>query len=463
MSDEWVVVLEFMILAVLLILGTVIKRKVAVFRKLIIPISMIAGFLGLIAGSEVLGIISLDPQRLGRYVYHLMAVGFIALTLKDRPINRDRVVTRTGAFIVSTYVIQGIIGFGISIVFLYTLMPGIFPAFGLLLPLGFGQGPGQAFSIGTQWEAMGFQDGGNIGLSVATFGFVWACIGGVLFMNIMLRKGKYKRKIAENKSITKIHEEDDSGDIPLSESIDRISIQLSMIGVVYLGTFLLLNGLDLVLNNFGTFGQTLAQMFWGFHFLVGSLLALVFNAILKFLKKRKIVNRRYPNNYLLSRISSGAFDFMITASISAISITVLRRYLAPTLLMTTLGGLATAFWAYFVAKKVMKRDILEYTLGFFGTYTGTLSTGMALLREVDPNFNTHVAEHIVLGSGVALFLGVPLMLVLSIPTVGYVSNKPIMYLYTFLALIAYLAVLLGILFWARKRSPVDAVLETEKA
>lgn len=456
MSDEWVVVIDFTILAVLLIIGTIIKRKIPLFQKFIIPISMIAGFLGLIAGSEMLGIISLNPERLGRYVYHLMAVGFIALTLKDRPVNREKVVIKTGAFIVSTYVIQGIIGFTVSIIFLYTFMPGIFPAFGLLLPLGFGQGPGQAFSIGTQWQEMGFADGGNIGLSVATFGFVWACIGGVIFMNIMLRKGKYAKKISENKAMKMIQEEDESGDIPLSESIDRITIQLSMIGLIYLCTFLLLQGLSLLLDGLGTFGQTLAQMFWGFHFLIGSLLALIFNTILKKLKQAKIVNRKYPNNYLLSRISSGAFDFMIAASISAISITVLRNYLAPTLIMTTLGGLATALWSYFVAKRVMKKDILEYTLGFFGTYTGTLSTGMALLREVDPQFNTHVAEHIVLGSGLALFFGVPLMLVLSIPAVGYVTNRPILYLYTFLALFAYLAVLLLILFWQKKKTGAAA-------
>jgi ESS family glutamate:Na+ symporter len=73
---------------------------------------------------------------------------------------------------------------------------------------------------------------------------------------------------------------------------------------------------------------------------------------------------------------------------------------------------------------------------------------MALLREVDPQFESGTAEDMVMGSGLALFLGLPLMLIINIPIMGFRLNQPIYYFYTMLALIAYFAIMY--IFWFRK-------------
>ncbi|EOD00731.1 sodium/glutamate symporter [Caldisalinibacter kiritimatiensis] len=442
MDASWSIVVDFTLLSLFLGIATYLKRRVHFLQRFIIPTSMVAGFIGLILGPEVLNIVDLDIQRLGNIVYHLMAIGFIALALKDRNREKNKEVTKTGAYIVSTYLIQGIVGLGVSLILVNTLYPDLFPPFGLLLPLGYGQGPGQAYSIGTQWEQLGFSNGGNIGLSVATLGFLWACIIGILLINFLTHKKK-AYKILEPKTTEpkKIYEESEQGDIPLSGSIDRISIQLFLIGIVYLATYLTLRGLSIVLNPLGNFGQTLSQLLWGFHFIIGTIYAILLRVIFDFQKKRGKMTHNYPNNYLLQRISGGAFDFMITASISAISIYTLKEYIVPILLITSLGGLVTVLYTIFLCKKIFKKHILEYIVALYGMLTGTISTGLALLKEVDPNFETPVAENLVLGSAIGLFLGLPLMLILNIPVFAYVSNQPQMYAYTFLAFIGYLSVL----------------------
>lgn len=452
MEMHWQPVFDFSVLSLTIILGTILKRKVPIFGKILIPNAILAGFIGFLINSEGLSLVSIAPERLGEYVYHLMAIGFIALALKQREVTRTGNVFRVGCFIVSTYVLQGILGFGLSLFFFLTFIPDIFPSFGLLLPLGFGQGPGQAYSIGTQWEAMGFSHGGNIGLTIATIGFLWACIGGVIFINLLRKFRTDDAAAAPGESHThRIFEEDEGGDIPLSESIDRITIQVSMIGLVYLLTYLTLLGLTKALSGFGTFGATLSNLLWGFHFILGSVYGLAFNGILSFLQKKKIVNRRYPNNYLLSRISGGAFDFMIAASITAISLQVIVENAIPLLVITVTGGLLTAWYSWFVAKKVFRNHVTEYAAVFFGTYTGTLSTGMALLREVDPDFRTSVAEEIVLGSGIALILGFPLLLILNIPAIGYMTKQPELYALTLTLLVVYFLILAGLLFYRKRR------------
>ncbi|MTI46624.1 sodium/glutamate symporter [Sporosalibacterium faouarense] len=448
MNNAWTIVIDFTWLALFIIIANILKSRIKALKKFIIPTSVIAGFIGLILGPEILKIIPFDGERFGTIVYHLMAIGFIAISLKDRNTKKkSKTILNSGIHIVTTYLVQGIVGFGIALILFYTVFPDLFVSFGLLLPLGFGQGPGQAYSIGSSWEAIGLTDGGNIGLTIATFGFLWASIIGVPLMNYLVKKNKIK-KHDENihKNHVKIKEEMEPEEIPLSESLDKISIQLSLIGIVYLATYLSLTGITKALEPMGTFGQTLSQLLWGFHFNIGAVYGILMRFIFNKLKQKEIIMHSYPNNYLLQRIAGGSFDFMITASIAAISIYTLKVFVVPIILVTTLGGIITAGYTIFMCKKLFKENTLENIVGFYGMQTGTISTGMALLKAVDPHFDSDAAENLVIGSAVALAFGFPLMLVLNIPIVGYVNNQPIMYLYTMLALIGYLLFLYFLLY-----------------
>lgn len=454
MNKEWLEVVEIgslvlacIWLSLFITIANILKSRIKVLKDFIIPTSVIAGFIGLILGPEILKLISFDAKHLGALVYHLMAIGFIAISLKDRKRKANKSFLNSGVLIVSTYLVQGIIGFGISLILFYTIFPDLFVGFGLLLPLGYGQGPGQAFSIGSSWEKLGFLYGGNIGLTIATFGFLWASLIGIPLMNYLRRRNKIKRHDSKvHTPRVKLHEESEPEEIPLSEGLDKISIQISMIGLVYLATYLTLVGLSRLLDPLGTIGQTISDLLWGFHFTIGSVYGILTKTIWDKLRQKNIVTSSAPNNYLLQRIAGGAFDFMITASIAAISIQALKGYVAPIILVTTIGGIVTALYLIFMCKKLFKENTLENIVGFFGMQTGTISTGMALLRGVDPDFDSDGAENLVIGSAVALFFGFPLMIVLSLPITGYKTGQPIFYLYTLLLFIAYLLFLFFLLY-----------------
>ncbi|MDD4344188.1 MAG: sodium:glutamate symporter [Eubacteriales bacterium] len=446
MNQNWVMIIDFLWLSLFIGIGIFFKRKVYFFRKYLFPTAIIAGFIGLLLGPEILNVVNLNSERLGSLVYHLMAIGFIAIALKKRERIHSRNIFNSGVYIVSIYIVQGIVGLLLSMFMVNTFFPNLFPAFGLLLPLGFGQGPGQAYAIGSQWEEIGFFQGGNIGLSIATIGFLWACIVGVILMNYLIKKNIFKINFNKTNSVKeKIHEEMDSGELPLAASLDDISIQLFLIGVVYLATYLSLLGLNRILLPLGSFGETLAQLLWGFHFIIGTIYAILLRVGFDILKKMNIMTHEYPNNYMLQRIAGGSFDFMIAAAITAISLKTLRYYLIPTLIITTAGGVITILYILWMTRRIFKEDTFENTLAFYGTYTGTISTGMALLKEIDPGFHSQASENIVLGSGVALVFGFPLLMILNIPIFGYVTNQPSMYLVALLAFFIYFGVLYLIL------------------
>jgi len=428
-------------------LAVLIKRLIPVFRRYLIPNSIIAGFFGLILGPNLLKILPLDPDTLGGIIYHLMAIGFISLSLRNpQKQKKDWNSMNAGLIIVTTYLIQGIFGFAMS--FLWSLADkDVFPVMGLILPLGFGQGPGQAFSIGNQWQELGMANGGAIGLAIAAAGFGWATIGGIIILNILLknRRKKYEHIDIEDKKsiVVKDYEFSD---------MDGLTIQFVFVGIVYAAVYLLLGGMNLLLANLGTFGESLGMVLWGFHFVFGAILAIVFRRIYNKAHEKGIAKEKYLNNFLLQRIAGFVFDFMVAASISAVTFERIAKSFWPIFFITFAGGILTFVYVSFVVRKTMKEHRLANTIAFFGNLTGTISTGMALLREVDPLMKSGATENLIFGSGVAIFFGFPLLALLSLPPIGLKEGNPMMYLYTFLGLVVYAFFLFG--YWyllARRR------------
>lgn len=449
MESDFSYVWDIMVVALFLGAASLLERYVPLFKKYFIPTAIVAGFIGLLAGPQMLNLVPFSGDHLSVIVYHLMSVAFIALALKRPKREKSTEAVKTGLFIVSGYVVQGLVGFGLSLFLTYTFFPRLFPAFGMLLPLGYGQGAAQAFSMGRQWEADGFANGGNIGLSVAALGLLWSCIGGIPLMNYLIRVKKIlpARSGGASRSAPAPKETEEE-----EVSAESFTTQLVLIGVIYLLTYLTIAGLSALLSRAGTFGQTFSNMLWGFSFIVGTVLALLFRAGYDLLLSKKLVKKEIASNFLLDRISGGTFDFMIAASIAAISVTVLREYIVPTLIIGTIGGFVTIWYTVFVCRRIYRTDTLENILTLYGTLTGIVSTGLALVKEIDPDLESTAPRNVVLGSGTGLFIGLPLMLLLGVPIVGIVAHRPILYLYTMLALAAYLVVLLLLMFLRRPKA-----------
>lgn len=76
----WTFVIQFGMLAGILLLANVLSRKVKLVRKAMIPTSVLGGFIALLFRS--LGILPMDGTFLEYITYHAIAIGFIALSLR---------------------------------------------------------------------------------------------------------------------------------------------------------------------------------------------------------------------------------------------------------------------------------------------------------------------------------------------------------------------------------------------
>lgn len=451
-TDLWNAVIQIGVIALFLLLANVLRRKIPFFRKSLMPTAVLAGFLFLIL--RTVGLYPFDTTILETLTYHGIAIGFIAMSLRvvKKDGTRDSALTapKSGALIVSTYLIQGIAGLGLSLLLFYTLMPTLFPASGILLPMGYGQGPGQANNIGSTFEdGYGFAGGRSFGLALAAAGYLCACIVGVIYINVLARKQRRERAAHEDisGSIVTVADFQDENEIPIAESLDKFSVQCALVLLVYLLTFLFSWGVDSLLTRFAPgVAKTVSSLLWGFNFVIGTLIAMLTRKVLGLFRKTKAMTRQYQNNYLLSRISGLAFDIMIVCGIASINIEDLSGLWVPFVLMAVAGGVVTFFWLKWLSKRLYPAYSEEAFVSMYGMMTGTISSGVMLLREIDPNFRTPAANNLLTGSASAIVFGAPMLLL-----VGLAPRSMTLTWVTFGLLFLYLALLLLFLLLVKGR------------
>jgi len=447
----WNFVVQMGMIAVIIILSNIIRRRVPVIKKALMPTSVIAGFIALVL--RLTNVLKLDVTLMEMVTYHTIAIGFIALSLiipkREKNYSKALAGSKTGALIVSTYLLQGVIGLIVSIALAYTLRPELFKAAGILLPMGFGQGPGQANNVGSTYEALGFYGGQSFGLSIAAMGFVAACIVGVIYINILKRKNLLRKTSGTDAQGTaNIEDFENKNEIPVSESIDRFSIQIALVFVVYLATWLLATGITKLLQAAGSdFAKSLIPIIWGFNFIFGSLLAVIIRGIIKLCRNIGWIKRQYQNNYLLARISGYSFDLMIVTGICTINFEKLSGLWLPFILMCAIGTVLTLLYLQWICKKLYPNYYYEGFLSIFGMMTGVISSGILLLREIDPKFETPAANNLVLGSSFAIGFGIPMLIL-----IGMAPKSDMMAIVTLGCCVAYFFILLLYMFLVKPRT-----------
>ena len=450
----WNFIIQFGLIAGLLLFANILTRKIMFIRKAMIPTAVLGGFIALFL--REMNLIPMDGYFLEKVTYHTIGIGFIALSLRIPAKNSEKEKSdltgiKSGALIVSTYLVQGITGLIISIGLAYTIMPDFFKAAGILLPMGFGQGPGQANNVGSSYEQLGFAGGQSFGLSIAAAGFICACVVGVFYINIVSRHKQITvQKSAYVSGSVTVEDFQDENEIPISQSVDRFSVQFALVLLIYLATYLVSLGITSLLADVAPgLSKTLSPLIWGFNFITGSLLATGCRLGFDALTKAKVMTRQYPNNYLLSRISGISFDFMTIAGIASIEFKELKGLWIPFILIAITGGIVTYYYLLWLCKKIYPGYVHEGMVSMYGMLTGTISSGVVVLREIDPEFKTPAANNLLTGSSFAIALGAPMLIF-----IGLAPESDNMLFVTLGLLVAYLIPLLLIMLKAHRKKAV---------
>ncbi len=446
MNFNWSIFIELGIISVALLIGTVIRAKIKFFQKFLIPNSITGGILLLLFYTLAAPHLGMDTSFLENLVYHLLNISFVAIALRrgEQRSTKRGVAYSTSITILSVYVIQGITGMAVMLILMKTFMPNLFPTFGFFVPLGFALGPGQAFAIGSKWEAAayGFEGAGSVGLTFAAIGFFWAIFGGVFLVNLAVRKGWIKRfrdtNIQEIENKSGLYQKHESFPVGAhlttqSEAIETFSFNIAVILIVYLCSFLFLKLLTFILAFAGPLGMSLAESFWGISFIFAALFGLIARKFIKLVGGSHILE-----SGTLTRMAGFSVDFMVAASIGAISVKMVVQYWVPILALGVITGIVTIVTLIWIGSRLFLNYKFERIILIYGALTGTLPSGLTLLRVVDPEFNTPASADYIPAAGIMFIMAIPYIFMADFPAYAVRDGNPFYYWLTGIIFAAYL-------------------------
>lgn len=407
-------VFDLLLLCAMLIAARMLAARVPGYQKLALPPAVLAGFLGLAVGPSGFGLVELDAHTIEAVVYHGLAIVFLAMTLRPRgKTTSARGGTSMGFAI--PWITSGQAVYGLGLVLAWNAVLGVLhPGVGLMLPLGFSQGPGQALSLGSAWEDMGMVDGAQIGLAVAATGYVVCILMGLVYFHGARMLGWHDPPVPEEeKSVSPEAAVAASG---TAFGLEPLMGQLAVVGTGYLVVYGILVGISGLLAD----NPQGAATVWGFHFLFAIIVATVMRLGIKGLKLEGATD-----DVLLGRIAGVAVDLGSAAAITAIKFEVVGMWLGPIMAVAIPGALGTLVACIWLARRAFPDRPFSHSLVLFGTLTGTLPTGLTLLRLVDPELRGPAARNMVMGTALSILPAAPMLVVLlPMPVFGWPDTFP---------------------------------------
>lgn len=389
--------MAFGLASVMLCLGMFLRAKVSFFRKMLIPSSVIGGIVGILFMNIVSGMevdIGTSPEMYTMIVNHLFTISFISISLTSTPRKSST----------AKDVMKGAVGLGLVWCLLYAVTPlaatmivsilgksrDMDAVYGMLIQFAFCQGPGQSAAYGAIFEQYGWSNASTVAIAFSVVGFMAAFLVGIPAAKMGIEKGIAKNCGKLDEAILKgylVKEEQKEymvKDTTCSSNIETLAFHFALIGVCYI----LAVGIARILAYIpGFLGSSMSGMM----FMNGMYAAY----IIKWLMKRLHLDFLQENT-LQGKITGWTADYLVVCAFMAVSVSIIKDWILVILIVSAAITVITALVCFYFGARFGGTNDFERTLGLYGTCTGTVPSGVALVRIVDPNF--HTATSVELGA-----------------------------------------------------------------
>ena len=395
----------FIILAILLLIAVFIKQKIKLLQQLYIPESIIAGAIALLLGSEVLGAIAfkinpdvllvngLFPQSIQDIWLQtpevLINIVFAALFLGEKIPNPKDIWQKTApqvAFGQSLAWGQYAIAIGL-VTFVLIPLFDVNPLAGTLVEIAFEGGHGTAAGMATTLDKLGFPEGGNLALGLATVGIITGIIGGTILIQWGEKKGYIDNKLDNQGKL--MVENPEEAEISTKRTvllentgIDYLSLNFGFTALAIAIGWLILKLLFWIESiSWGKSGLEIAEAVPLFP------MALIGGIIIQLILNRFDVEYLIDRN-LQEKIGGVAVDFLIASALAAINLTILGENIGIFLSLAVVGIIWNIVAFVYIAPRIIPIYWFERGLGDMGQSMGVTATGILLIRMVDPENKT---------------------------------------------------------------------------
>jgi ESS family glutamate:Na+ symporter len=413
MSGE-VIGLSLIVLTIFLGIGMAIRIITPAIQKIFLPSSIIAGLLMLLLGPEVLG--KLSDRYIGEGVPTsggifkkemvevwsdlpglLINIVFACLFLgKEIPSFRKMWKTAGPQISFAHMVAWGQYVFGILLAY-FVLAPffGLPHLAGALLEIGFLGGHGTSAGLSDTFADLGFEEGKDIALGLATIGVISGVVIGIIAINWGARKGKTNilenpHDISKSKltGLVKKENREKAGELPVRTTlIEALTLHTAFIGLAILIGYAILEAF--------VFLEKLTWGEWTNTYIVKYVPIFpiaMFGGVLIQLVLGKFDRFGILDSKLINRIQGLSLDLLIASAIASLSLSVIGNYLIPFLLLSFTGIAWNLIAFMLIAPKIMPDYWFERGIGCLGQSMGMTATGLLLIQIVDPEKESPAME-----------------------------------------------------------------------
>jgi ESS family glutamate:Na+ symporter len=440
------IAISLLVLFVVLVLGGFVRSRVRWLQALFVPTSVVAGFLGLLIGPQVLGQLAANIPWLAAGLLSsttlaiwaefpglLINVVFACILLGKTLPGIGTIWQRSAPHILFGYSLsfgQYALGLILAITVLVPFF-GMSPLSGGLLEISFTGGHGTAAGMSSTFQDLGFEEGTDLALGLATIGLVMGIVLGTWLVNRAVRSSKVTiarqepTQAKEDYDINKIQEYDAPEPSQTDTATSPLTVHLVLVGVaIILGWAIQLGLIWLESWLFGRWEEVgiIAHIpLFPFTIIGGALLQL-------FLLNRKL--DRGVKRETINQISGTALDLLIVTAIATMSLSVLGDNWGPILLMSIVALGWSVFAVVFIAPRIYTHRWFEHSMGDFGQSSGTVATGFLLINMSDPRNQTDATEAFgykqllfepFIGGGLITAISLPLIAAFGAVTIGIVS------------------------------------------
>ena len=386
----------FAVLSLLLVCGKLLRLNFSFLQRLYLPSSVIGGLVGLLAVSLFREHIPAEWISCAqKFPGFLINVIFATLFLGVATPRLGKVVRIAFPQLCFGQLLawgQYVLGLGLA-GFLLVPLFGVPPAFGNLLEIGFQGGHGTVGGMSESFKSFGWEDGIDLGLTVATAGMIVGVVVGMALVNWAYKRGYVKEVRAfddrpehERRGIHPPQARPDAGrQTVCSDSIDSLAWHIAIVGLAVGIGYLLLLGLQHTEG--ALFPNASRRLFKGFPLFPLCMIG----GVLMQTAVTRCGGSLLVDHGQMQRLSGAALDFLVLSAVATIKISVVAANWAPLLALIVAGTLLSLLMVVFLAPRLFKEAWFERSIAEFGQSTGVTATGLLLLRSVDPESRTIAA------------------------------------------------------------------------
>jgi len=376
-NSIFVSIAGLLIIGFLLIFGRRLKFAIQL-ERFGLPIAVICGIVGILIGpygvfnfltKETTSIWEESLTPLLSIVFATLMLGRSIPDLKGliKPIGNQFLLALAlgfGQFFVGGLVVKYLLPESIN----------VNPLMGCLIEVGFEGGHGAAAIIGNSFNKLGFPEGLDLGLAMATIGLLSSSLIGSLFILL----GRIFKITNQTEFIENRENKDFKFNINIFADLRILLVNVGFAGLAIFIGILLLKTIRLSSTFFGDFSKEVINSLPVFPLiLIGSLLI---RYVLEKTEKTAFISQ-----ILQREMGILSTDLLIFSAMASLNLSIVMNNLSTILLLTIFGLLwnilCIAFFSYFVFDDFwFEKGLVE-----FGNSTGVVASGLLLLRLADPN------------------------------------------------------------------------------